>query len=41
MLTTVPGTRVPSLMTNVSADAIAASDITQRLIAVAMTILFI
>ena len=37
----VPWTRVPSLMINVSADAIAASDTTHRLIAVAMTILFI
>ena len=40
-LTTLPETRVPSFSTNVSADAMAASDTTHRLIAVAMTILFI
>jgi hypothetical protein len=41
MPTTVPWTRVPFLMINVSADEIAASDMTHRLIAVAMTILLI
>jgi hypothetical protein len=41
MPTTVPWTRVPSRMINVSADAIAAGDTTHRLIAAAMTILLI
>jgi hypothetical protein len=36
---TVPSTRVPSLMINVSADEIAARDTTHRLTAAAMTIL--
>ncbi len=39
--TTVPSTRVPFLMTSVSADAMAARDTTHRLIARAMTIRFI
>jgi hypothetical protein len=38
-LTTRPDMRVPSLMINVSADAMAASDTTPILTAVAMTIL--
>jgi hypothetical protein len=40
-LTTLPGTRVPSLRTNVSADAMAVSDTTHTPTAAAMTILFI
>ena len=41
MPTMVPGTRVPSLRINVSADAIAASDTTHRLAAAATRILLI
>jgi hypothetical protein len=41
MPTTVPGTRVPSLKTSVSADAMDAIDTTHRLAAAAMTNLLI
>lgn len=40
-LTTLPDTRVPSLMINVSADEMAAPDTTHKPIAAAVTILFI
>jgi hypothetical protein len=41
MLSIVPCIRLPSLMTNVSADKAAASDTMHRVIAEAMMILFI
>jgi hypothetical protein len=41
MPVTVPWARVPSLMINVSADKTVATDTTHRLIATAMTIVFI